>query len=71
MTTFLPAITLDLKVATPKTFEQAKEEFDEWAKAQPREPLTLTDGWYTIDQEHAQKLLLRNPKGANRKACAR
>lgn len=65
---FLPAITLDLKVATPKTFEQAKEEFDAWAKTEPTEPVNLIDGWHTVDQELAQKLLLHNPKGANRKA---
>lgn len=65
---FSPVVTLDVKAATPKTFEQAKQEFDEWAKSQSLEPLDLTDGWHAIDQERAQKLLLRNPKGANRKA---
>jgi len=64
---FSPAVTLDLKVATPKTFEQATEEFQIWAKTQMRNPLTLGDGWHTITQEMAEKLLLRNPLGANRK----
>jgi hypothetical protein len=65
---FSPAVTLDLKVATPKTFEQATEEFQVWAKTQTRSPLTLGDGWHTITPEIAEKLLLRNPLGANRKA---
>jgi hypothetical protein len=68
MTTFIPIVTLDLKVATPRTFEQAMEEFHELAKTQPRAPLTLVDGWHTISQELSQSLLLRNPPGANRKA---
>jgi len=67
VTMFNPAITLDLKAATPKTFEQATEEFQAWAKTQQREPLNLTDGWHTITQEVAQKLLMWNPLGANRK----
>src|SRR5262245_61708783 len=65
---FTPAVTLDLKVATPKTFEQAVEEFGAWSKTATKIPLRLFDGWNTIDQQTAEQLLLRNPPGANRKA---
>lgn len=65
---FTPAVTLDLTLATPKTFEQAMEEFAAHFKVAPRAPLSLTDGWLTVDQQLSEQLLLRNPPGANRKA---
>lgn len=66
--TFSPRVTLDVKAATPKTFEQAVEEFGEYAKTAAKGQLRLTDGWVTVDGELAEQLLLRNPPGANRKA---
>jgi hypothetical protein len=65
---FTPRVTFDVKAGTPKTFEQAIEEFGESAKTATAIPLQLSDGWVDVDQSLAEQLLLRNPPGANRKA---
>ena len=65
---FSPAITLDLKIATPKSFDEAREEFTVWSKSAVKLPLPFGNGWQSITPEVAEQLLLRNPPGANRKA---
>jgi hypothetical protein len=67
-TAFIPAVTINLKEATPKSFQVALDEFHDWSKTQVREPLKLPNGWHTVDRPLAEKLLVRNPPGANRKA---
>lgn len=67
MAEFVPAVTLDLKIATNKTLETALDEFAQFSKTATKLPLNLGDGWHTIEQPKAEQLLLRNPPGANRK----
>ena len=63
-----PQFHLDLKTASAAQFYLLVEQFEEWRKAQPKSEEKLTDGWHVITPERAEKLLLRNPAGANRKA---
>lgn len=64
---WMPAVTLDLGKATPRSFDTAVADFHDWAKDQPRVPFNLPDGWHPINPQFAEQLLIRNPKGANRK----
>lgn len=59
---------LDLNAATPAAFAALVEQFDVWRQAQPVDNSRLSDGWHTITPMIAERLLKRNPAGANRKA---
>ena len=65
MTSWTPAVTLDLGTASGQAFEDAKAKFNEWSKAAPPADLSLKDGWLTVIPEIAEKMLRRN--AGNRK----
>jgi hypothetical protein len=60
MTSWTPAVTLDLATASGPAFEEAKAKFRDWAKVGPADDLILKDGWLTITPEIAEKMLRRN-----------
>jgi hypothetical protein len=64
-----PHFPFDIDKAKVKLFDELKDKFDAWLKAEPvNEPLGLTTGWHTITPEKAEQLLRRNRPGANRKS---
>lgn len=63
-----PQFKLDLKTASAEQFANLVDQFEEWRKTQPEDDADmLADGWHLITPEKAERLLLRNPAGANRK----
>jgi hypothetical protein len=66
--TWEPHFHLDLKTASSTMFYSVVDQFEEWRKAQPKSEEKLADGWHIISPEMAEKILLRNPAGANRRA---
>ena len=63
-----PLVTLDIEKATRASFVETTEEFDRLSKelGDPP-PLTLSNGWYTIEPPMQEDWLRRNVPGANRK----
>jgi hypothetical protein len=64
-TDWKPQFALDLDRATPSDFSNAVEEFEAWAKTQPQDKLPLESGWYDVEPQLCELLLIRN--SGNRK----